>query len=107
MYLLGVTCTHLYKKNLWFGGRGSTSSISLSTSAEYPFQSAFIKLKTLSGRYSLRYHNWVGTNTDRVVLGVWDRVHDLLITHIRDTSICKYEIWAVAFLPSCTVEGFR
>ena len=54
-----------------------TSSIRLSSSAEYPFQSGFIKLKRrLKG--SLRYYDHlVGTNTDRMLLGVRDRgVHD-------------------------------
>ena len=49
----------------------------------------------------------MGTNTDRAMLGVRDRVHDLLLTHVRDDSRCKDEILVVAFLPSCTVERFR
>ena len=48
----------------------------------------------------------MGTKTDREVLGVRDRVQDLLLTHVCDIFRCKDEIWVVAFLPSCTVEGF-
>ena len=44
MFLLDATRT-LSTKHLWLAGIGSTSSVSLSSSAEYPFQSAFIKLK--------------------------------------------------------------
>ena len=43
MCLLDATRT-LSTKDLYLAGIGSTSSISLSSSAEYPFQSAFIKL---------------------------------------------------------------
>ena len=44
MCLLDATCT-LSTKHLLLAGIGSTTSVSLSSSAEYPFQSAFIKLK--------------------------------------------------------------
>ena len=44
MCLLNSSRT-LSTKHLWLAGIGSMSSISLSSFAEYPFQSAFIRLK--------------------------------------------------------------
>ena len=56
------------------------------------------KVETSSERYSLRYYDWVGTNTNRAILGMLYMVHDWLLTHIGDASRCKDEIWVVAFL---------
>ena len=55
-------------------GIGSTSSISLSSSADYPFQSAFIKLKRRLKGLVCGTMTGCALNTDHAVLGVRDRV---------------------------------
>ena len=52
----------------------------------------------------LRNYYWLHANTDGVVLCVWDRVYDRLLTHVCDALRCEDEVWVVVFLPSRTVE---
>ena len=54
----------------------------------------------------LRNYYWLHANTDGVVLCVWNRVHDRLLTHVCDGIRCEDEVCVVAFLPSRTVDDF-
>ena len=62
--------------------------MSLSSSVEYPFQPAFLRLK-------------------RIVLCMGDMINDLLLTHICDVFSCEDAVQAVAFPSLYTVEGLR
>ena len=55
-------------------------------------------------RCCLRNYYWLHANTDVAVLCVWDRVHDLILTHVCDAIRCGDDVWVIAFLPSGTVE---
>ena len=75
------------------------SSISLLSSAEYPFQFAFIKLKCrLKVIVCITMTEWALTQIG--VCGIGSMIDFLHMFAILP------EICVVDFLPSCTVEGF-
>ena len=63
-----------------------------------------LKFEASPERCWLRNYYWLHANTYGSVLCVWDRVHDLLLTHVCDAIRCEDEVWVVVFLPSRTVE---
>ena len=69
------------------------------TSVGYLFQSAFLRLKLiLQSAVALLQvlHLYQSSG------GVYG-VHDLFLIHVREAFSCKYEVWVIDFLPTCTV----